>query len=94
MEKFLNFIELKKSLFWRMLLVLTNFFETVGKVEVNIEHLNFKDTVLVIHYLDTVSQWNVNWNKENKNKRYNSKSKTNQKVLLIMLDMEKQRCKN
>lgn len=77
-----------------MLLVLTNFFETVGKVEVNIEHLNFKDTVLVVYYLDTVSQRNMNWNKENKNKRYNSKSKTSQKVLLIMLDMEKQRCKN
>lgn len=43
-----------------MLLVLTNFFDTVGKVEVNIEHLNFKDTVLVIYYLDTVSQRNMN----------------------------------
>lgn len=78
-------------------MVLTMFFETGGKVEVNIEHLNFKDavlTVLLIYYLDTMSQPNVNWNRENKHKRYNSKSKTNKKVLLIMLHMEKQRCKN
>lgn len=44
-------------------MVLTMFFETGGKVEVNIEHLNFKDavlTVLLIYYLDTMSQPNVN----------------------------------
>lgn len=63
-----------------MLLILTNVFETVGKVAVNFEHLNFKDavlTVLLIDYLDTMSQPNVNCNRENKHTRYNSKSKTN-----------------
>ena len=46
-----------------MLLVLTIFFETMGKEEVNIEHINFKDSVLTvpqIYYLDTMSQPSVN----------------------------------
>lgn len=65
-------------------------FETMGKVEVNIKHLNSKDvvlTVLQMYYLDTMSQPNVIWNRENKHKGYDSKSKTSKKVLLVTLHM-------
>lgn len=67
-----------------MLLILAHVFGTVGKVEVNIKHLNSKDvvlTVLQIYYLDTVSQPNVIWNRENKHKEYNSKSKASKRSI-------------
>lgn len=96
--KIFKFYWLKNSFFWRILLVLTNIpklWQNGSKYwTLNILNINFKDsilTVLMTYYLDTLSQPNMNWNREKKHKRHNSKSKTKKKALLIT---EKQSCKN
>lgn len=81
-EKCLHFI--KNSFFWRALLVVTNFFKTVGKAKVHIEHLNFEDAVLTVlmYDLETVS-WPVWTELEYISAADRTQSKANKKALLI-----------